>query len=79
MVQVLIPDLGEGIDKVKIVAWHARVGDQVTEDDDIVELVTDKAVFHVPAPKAGVLKAIRVKAGEEVRPDAVLGLIDHND
>ena len=76
MVQILIPDLGEGIDKVKVVAWHAKVGDRVTMDDDIVELVTDKAVFNVPAPQAGILKAIKAQTGEEIPIDAVLGIIE---
>ena len=76
MTQIVIPDLGEGIDKVKVVAWHANEGDRVTPEDDIVELVTDKAVFHVPAPRAGTIRAIHVRAGEEVPLDAVLGLIE---
>ena len=76
MGQILIPDLGEGIASIKVVAWHARVGDHVTTDDDIVELVTDKAVFHVPSPQDGVLTAIKIAAGEEVSVGTVLGVVE---
>jgi pyruvate/2-oxoglutarate dehydrogenase complex dihydrolipoamide acyltransferase (E2) component len=76
MVQLTIPDLGEGIDQVQVVAWHAKEGDRVRRDDDIVELVTDKAVFNVPAPADGILKKIKVPAGEDAPIGAVLGLIE---
>ena len=76
MVQLTVPDLGEGIDKAQVVVWHAGEGDRVRQDDDIVELVTDKAVFQVPAPADGILTAIKVRTGEDVAIGGVLGIID---
>ena len=76
MVKITVPDLGEGIEKVQIVAWHAAEGGRVKMDEDIVELVTDKAVFNIPAPAEGVLREIRVQAGEDASIGTVLGVIE---
>lgn len=76
MQPVKIPDLGEGIDKAQVVSWLAREGDRVRRDDDIVELSTDKAVFNVPAPADGILKEIKLAAGQEAPIGAVLGIIE---
>ena len=48
-----MPDLGEGTVEAEIVAWHAKPGDLVTEDQVIVEVMTDKAAVEVPAPVSG--------------------------
>lgn len=76
MEQVILPELGEGIAKATVACWHARVGDTVASDDDIVELVTDKATFHVPADVSGVLKEIKFKEGEEAGIGEVLAVIE---
>src|SRR5258705_6755946 len=48
-----MPDLGEGTVDAEIVAWHAKPGDAVTEDQIIVEVMTDKAAVEVPPPGDG--------------------------
>ncbi len=48
-----MPDLGEGTVDAEIVAWHTQPGDAVTEDQLIVEVMTDQAAVEVPAPVAG--------------------------
>ena len=53
MRDIILPDLGEGIEKGIISSWYAKEGDVVQTDDDIVELVTDKAAFNVPADHNG--------------------------
>ena len=45
-----LPDLGEGTVDAEIVAWRVRPGDVVTEDDALVEMMTEKATVEVPAP-----------------------------
>ena len=52
------------------------VGDKVTKDDDIVELVTDKATFLVPSGALGTLKEIRFHEGQEVEIGEVLAVIE---
>lgn len=75
MTTICVPELGEDIKQATVVEWHVRVGDHVQEDDDIVELVTDKATFNVAAPASGVLKEIKVPAGNDVEIGAVIGVI----
>jgi pyruvate/2-oxoglutarate dehydrogenase complex dihydrolipoamide acyltransferase (E2) component len=69
---VKVPDLGDGIDRVEVALWHKKVGDPVTCDEDIVEVVTDKASFNVPASASGIIKNIYVKEGQEAAVGAVL-------
>lgn len=69
MNELKLPELGEGIEKAVVACWHVKQGDQVNQDDDILEVVTDKATFNVPAHKAGVVAKICVKEGD----DAIVG------
>ncbi|MEL6875826.1 MAG: dihydrolipoamide acetyltransferase family protein, partial [Pseudomonadota bacterium] len=57
-----LPDIGEGIAEAEIVAWHVKVGDMVEEDDQLADVMTDKATVEMEAPVSG--KIIGV-AGEE--------------
>jgi len=72
MTKIILPELGEGITQAKIVGWNFHEGQRVTPDDDVVELVTDKAVFYVPAPARGVITQIYYKEGQEAPVGAVL-------
>ncbi len=72
MSKVILPDLGEGIVQAEVVRWNFKPGDQVTPEDDVVELVTDKAVFNVPAPCAGVITAIYYHEGQSAPVGSVL-------
>ncbi|MBF0122918.1 MAG: hypothetical protein HQL21_05880 [Candidatus Omnitrophica bacterium] len=76
MVQITVPDLGDGIDRVEVAFWHKNVGERVLQDEDVVELVTDKASFNVPAPAGGIIKNIYVKEGQEVPIGAILADIE---
>ena len=50
---IRVPDIGEGIAEVEVVAWHVKAGDDVAEDQTVAELMTDKATVEVPSPVAG--------------------------
>ena len=50
---VKLPDVGEGIAEAEIVEWHVNVGDTITEDQVMVEVMTDKATVELPSPVAG--------------------------
>ncbi len=76
MQDVILPELGEGITKAVVACWHVKQGDAVLSDDDIVELVTDKASFHVPAGKKGIVKKIFAQAGQEVLVGSTLAVIE---
>src|SRR3984885_6707104 len=61
-----MPDLGEGTVDAEIVAWHTKPGDAVTEDQLIVEVMTDKAAVEVPAPVSGRVVSINGAPGDKV-------------
>lgn len=67
-----LPDIGEGVAEGEIVNWLAEVGDTVTEDQDLVEVMTDKATVTIGAPKAGKLVELRGKPGDVVPVGGVL-------
>ena len=50
---IKMPDIGEGIAEVELVAWHVKVGDTVKEDQALAEVMTDKAAVEIPSPVAG--------------------------
>ena len=76
MTAIIVPELGEGIEKVTIACWHVSVGESVKEGDDMVELVTDKATFNIAASQSGVLKKINAREGQEVPIGASVGMIE---
>lgn len=61
-----MPDLGEGTVDAEIVAWHTQPGDDVSEDQLIVEVMTDKAAVEVPAPVSGRVVSITGAPGDKV-------------
>lgn len=67
-----LPDLGEGVHEGEIVKWLVKEGDQVKEDQPMVEVMTDKATVEIPAPTAGKVKKINFKAGDMVEVGQVL-------
>lgn len=67
-----LPDLGEGTVDAEIVEWKVKVGDQVKEDDVIVDVMTDKANIEVPAPVSGTVVAITGEPGDKVAVGATL-------
>ena len=52
------PDVGEGIAEAEIVEWHVNPGDTITEDQVMVEVMTDKATVELPSPVSGVVLSI---------------------
>lgn len=62
--EVMLPELGEGIDSGDVVSLLVAVGDTVEEEQGLVELEIDKGVVELPAPSAGVVQAIHVQQGD---------------
>lgn len=58
------PDVGEGIHEGVIVTWLKKVGDEIKEDEPIVEVETDKAVVEIPSPTSGKLTKIYYEVGQ---------------
>ena len=76
MQYVILPELGEGIQKATVACWHVKPGDKVSSDEDIVELVTDKATFHVPAGIEGIIQQILIPEGREAPVGSTLAVIE---
>ena len=71
-----MPDLGEGTVEAEVVAWHVKVGDLVTEDQVMAEVMTEKAAVEVPAPVTGRVVSITGAPGDMVRVGAELIVFD---
>ncbi|MET0534513.1 MAG: dihydrolipoamide acetyltransferase family protein [Steroidobacter sp.] len=71
-----LPDLGEGMVSSEIVAWRVQVGDQVTEDQPIVEMSTDKAVVEMPSPVTGRVVSLGGQPGDQIAVGAALIVLE---
>src|SRR5438477_2242063 len=59
-----LPDVGEGTAEAEIVAWHIGVGDAVEEDQNLVDVMTDKATVEMTSPVSGKVISIHGEPGE---------------
>jgi 2-oxoisovalerate dehydrogenase E2 component (dihydrolipoyl transacylase) len=62
--QFKLPDVGEGTAEAEIVAWHVKIGDVVKEDQNLVDVMTDKATVEMTAPVDGKIVALHGEPGE---------------
>jgi 2-oxoisovalerate dehydrogenase E2 component (dihydrolipoyl transacylase) len=74
-----MPDLGEGTVDAEIVAWHTKPGDTVSEDQLIVEVMTDKAAVEVPAPVSGRVISVTGAPGDKVAVGSPLIVFEVTD
>ncbi|MFP4280015.1 MAG: 2-oxoglutarate dehydrogenase complex dihydrolipoyllysine-residue succinyltransferase [Halochromatium sp.] len=74
--EVRVPALPESVADATVLTWHFKPGDPVRQNDDLVDLETDKVVLEVPAPAAGVLAEVNAAEGEVVTADSLLGRIE---
>jgi 2-oxoglutarate dehydrogenase E2 component (dihydrolipoamide succinyltransferase) len=77
-IELKIPVLGESIQEVQIGRWLKREGEAVAEDEDVVELETDKASMELPAPAAGVLARILKHDGESVSIGETIAIFERD-
>lgn len=64
MYQVILPDAGEGTVESEIVTWFFDIGDEIKEDDVLLEMQSDKAIVELPSPVNGILKKKHYEEGE---------------
>ncbi|MCA8921040.1 MAG: 2-oxo acid dehydrogenase subunit E2 [Planctomycetes bacterium] len=64
--EFLLPDIGEGVAEGEIVKWHVQPGEAVTEEQDFVEVMTDKATVMIPCPVDGVVDKLLAAEGDVV-------------
>ncbi len=73
---IKVPDIGEGIAEVELVAWHVKPGDTVVEDQNLADVMTDKATVEVPSPLAGRVLALGGEVGQMLAVGAELVRIE---
>jgi pyruvate dehydrogenase E2 component (dihydrolipoamide acetyltransferase) len=73
-----LPDLGEGLTEGEIARWLVHEGQEIAEDDPLVEIATDKTTVEIPSPAGGTVSQILVAEGEVVPVGTVLVVIGGN-
>jgi pyruvate dehydrogenase E2 component (dihydrolipoamide acetyltransferase) len=73
-----LPDLGEGLTEGEVARWLVTEGQELAEDDPLVEIQTDKTTVEIPSPAAGTVSRILVGEGEVVPVGTVLVVIGGN-
>src|SRR3954466_2827232 len=71
-----LPDIGEGIAEAEIVAWHVKVGDSVAEDQQLADMMTDKATVEMESPVAGKVVELAGDVGDQVPIGSVPAVIE---
>ena len=71
-----LPDIGEGIAEAEIVAWHVAIGDRVEEDQNIADMMTDKATVEMESPVSGMVVELAGEVGDQVAIGAALVVIE---
>ncbi|MGH9477343.1 MAG: biotin/lipoyl-containing protein, partial [Terriglobales bacterium] len=75
-VDVVMPQMGESIFEGTVTKWLRKVGESVRQDEPLFEISTDKVDAEIPAPAAGVLKEIKVQAGQTVQVNTVVAVLE---
>ncbi|OAN66310.1 dihydrolipoamide acetyltransferase family protein [Sphingomonas sp. TDK1] len=71
-----LPDIGEGIAEAEIVAWHVKIGDRVEEDQQVADMMTDKATVEMESPVSGVVVELAGEVGDQVPIGSALMVIE---
>ena len=71
-----LPDIGEGVVEGEVVQWHVSVGESVSEDDPLVDVMTDKATVTIPSPTSGVISSLSGGVGDMIAVGTTLLEID---
>jgi 2-oxoisovalerate dehydrogenase E2 component (dihydrolipoyl transacylase) len=74
--QFKLPDIGEGIAEAEIVAWHVKLGDRVEEDQQLADMMTDKATVEMESPVAGKVVELAGEVGDQIPIGSVLAVIE---
>ncbi|WP_367066314.1 dihydrolipoamide acetyltransferase family protein [Oryzisolibacter sp. LB2S] len=69
---IRVPDIGEGIAEVELVSWHVQIGQNITEDQHLADVMTDKATVEVPSPMHGKVLALGGQPGQVLAVGAEL-------
>jgi 2-oxoisovalerate dehydrogenase E2 component (dihydrolipoyl transacylase) len=71
-----LPDIGEGIAEAEIVSWHVKVGDMIEEDDQVADMMTDKATVEMESPVSGKVVEVAGETGDVIAIGSMLVVIE---
>ena len=71
-----LPDIGEGVVEGEIVKWLVKAGDQIVEDQPLVEVMTDKATVTIPSPRRGKVVKTVGKEGDIAKVHSTLVVLE---
>lgn len=74
-----LPDLAEGMTEAEVVDWKVKVGDTISLDQPVVEVMSDKATVEIPSPRAGTMAKLNYDPGDMCAVGQVLFVIDDVD
>jgi 2-oxoglutarate dehydrogenase E2 component (dihydrolipoamide succinyltransferase) len=75
-IEVKVPQLSESVTEATLLTWHKKVGDAVSEGENLIDVETDKVVLELPAGKSGVLTKIIKGDGAKVGSEELIAIID---
>jgi 2-oxoglutarate dehydrogenase E2 component (dihydrolipoamide succinyltransferase) len=76
IIEVKVPQLSESVSEATLLTWNKKVGEQVSEGENLIDIETDKVVLELPAIKSGVLSRILKESGSQVVSGEVIAQID---
>ena len=76
IIEVKVPQLSESVSEATLITWHKKVGDAVSEGENLIDVETDKVVLELPATKSGVLVKIIKQDGDKVGSEEIIAEID---
>ena len=75
-IEIRVPALPESVADATLLTWHKHPGEAVEQDENLVDLETDKVVLEVPAPVDGTVKELKASEGDTVNSDDVIAIIE---
>lgn len=67
-----LPDIGEGVTEGELIQWLVKAGDEVTQDQPLAEVMTDKATVEIPSPQKGKVLELKSKPGDVIKVGATM-------
>ena len=75
-VEVEMPQMGESVMEGTVIEWAKKVGDEIEEDETLLEIATDKVDTEVPSPQSGIIVEIMAEEGETIEVGQVIAVIE---
>lgn len=76
ILEIKVPQLSESVSEATLLQWHKKLGEQVTRDENLIDIETDKVVLELPSPDDGVITQVLKGDGATVVAGEVIALID---